>query len=91
MTEPTGYVLTQAVDAPPLMHLDPTEETQCGGRTWNPDDPTIEGSDISYEQLDPATANAMLDSGQALPCQRCGLKDHPTTKVVGYGETEGVG
>ena len=89
MTEPTGYVLTEAIDAPPLMHLNPTAETACGGRKWNEDDPTIEGSNIGYQTVDEDTAMAMLEAGQAIPCRRCGLKDHPAASVAGY--TAGAG
>lgn len=85
MTEPTGYVLTEAIDAPPIMHLNPTEESQCGGRKWNASDPTITGSDIGYQTLDEKTARAMLDSGQAIPCRRCDLKDDPTHETAVYG------
>jgi hypothetical protein len=82
MTEPTGYVLTEAIDAPPIMHLNPTAETKCGGRTWNEDDPTIEGSNIGYQTVDEKTALAMLDAGQAVPCRRCDLKDHPAAETA---------
>ena len=81
MAEPTGYVLTEAIDAPPIMHLNPTPETACGGRTWNEEDPTIEGSDIGYQEVDEKTALAMLDAGQAVPCRRCELKDYESAVV----------
>ena len=91
MSEPTGYVLGIGIDAPPIMHLNPTEETRCGGRTWNPEDPTLEGSDIAYQQMDEKTALAMLEAGQAIPCRRCGLKDHPAIATSVYGPQKGVG
>jgi hypothetical protein len=89
--EPTGYVLTEAIDAPPMMHLNPTAETQCGGRTWNPDDPTISGSDIAYQQVDEKTALSMLDAALAVPCQRCGLKDRPDTEQTALVTKGGEG
>ena len=91
MTEPTGYVITLGIDAPDIVHLNPTEQTQCGGRTWNKDDPTIEGSEIVYQTVDQATAEAMLARGSAIPCRRCDMKDHELVEVSAYGKTPGLG
>ena len=91
MTEPTGYVLTIGIDAPDIVHLNPTEASQCGGRKWNPDDPTITGSDIEYQQVDESTALAMIERGSAIPCRRCEMKDHEAIDWSIYGPQEGLG
>ena len=91
MTEPTGYVITVGIDAPDIVHLNPTPESACGGRKWHEEDPTIEGSDIAYQTVDEDTALAMIDRGSAIPCRRCEMKDHPAVDWSIYGPQEGLG
>jgi len=91
MTEPTGYVLTVGIDAPDIAHLNPTEESKCGGRTWSEGDPTIVGSDIAFQTVDESTALAMIERGSAIPCRRCEMKDHPAVDWSIYGPQEGLG
>lgn len=76
MTEPIGYVLTPALDGPDMLHLNPSEETKCGGRSWGKG--TIKGDRILYQQVDEKTALDMLNKKVAVACRRCGLKDQAT-------------
>jgi hypothetical protein len=91
MTEPTGYVLATGIDAPDMVHLNPTPESKCGGRMWSAEDPTLEGSNIDWQEVDEATALAMLARGEAVPCRRCDMKDHPDVETTVYGKQEGPG
>jgi hypothetical protein len=71
--DPSGYVLTPALDGPDMVHLNPDESTQCGGRKWGTG--TLTGDSIEFSEISEQEALELLDNKQAVACRRCGLKD----------------